>query len=148
MGAMWLAGRHSRRGACHRQRAGRQRQVSHNGGSLSRGGRSLPANASGVDTHRDSITGRGERSSFAGRLLGLVIRAYFAATWPLTMGALVRIYFTFRHQDFLFPGEDDSTPPPPLLHPVPSFHIETCARLLRARLHTGAGADHGIAQML
>jgi hypothetical protein len=122
--------------------------VSHNGGSLSRGGRSLPANASGVDTHRDSITGRGERSSFAGRLLGLVIRAYFAATWPLTMGALVRIYFTFRHQDFLFPGEDDSTPPPPLLHPVPSFHIETCARLLRARLHTGAGGDHGIAQML
>jgi hypothetical protein len=31
--------------------------LSHNGWPLSRCGRSLPANASGVDTHRDSIRG-------------------------------------------------------------------------------------------
>eukprot|EP01046_Picozoa_sp_COSAG06_P072411 COSAG06_NODE_21175_length_767_cov_0.764970_1_plen_110_part_01 len=44
--------------ACALKKSGRRAEVSQNGWLLSRHGRSLPANAGGFETHRDSITGR------------------------------------------------------------------------------------------
>jgi hypothetical protein len=43
-------------------------------------------------------------SSLLGAALKAVLNVYYACTYPITIGALVRVYFIYRHQDYLFPG--------------------------------------------
>ena len=47
----------------------------------------------GVDAH-----------SLGGVALKAVLNAYYAATYPVTIGALCRVYMIYRHQDYMFPG--------------------------------------------
>jgi hypothetical protein len=62
--------------------ASSRQQVSQNGYLLSRRGRSLPANASGFDTHRDSISSRFDcSSSWLGRLWRCCLHWTSASAW-------------------------------------------------------------------
>jgi hypothetical protein len=43
-------------------------------------------------------------ASLLGAALKAVLNVYYACTYPITIGALVRVYFIYRHQDYMFPG--------------------------------------------
>ena len=61
---------------------------------------SLPT---GIGNAVCGVVGLGH-SSALGVGLKALLGLYFACTYPLTLAALCRIYFVYRHQDLMFPG--------------------------------------------
>ena len=61
---------------------------------------SLPT---GIGNAVCGVVGLGH-SSALGVGLKALLGLYFTCTYPLTLAALCRIYFVYRHQDLMFPG--------------------------------------------
>ena len=62
-----------------------------------------PSVTTGIGNAVCGVVGLGH-SSALGVGLKALLGLYFTCTYPLTLAALCRIYFVYRHQDLMFPG--------------------------------------------